>query len=84
MAQKTKQLPALGSVPKARAGKCGPGMGTMPGSVDNTLMNPAKPAGGKAHKSMGGGERKTIYPNAPPASKFTSLDGKLGKVAEKW
>lgn len=56
MAQKTKQLPALGKMPKAAAGKCGPGMGKMPGSVDNTrlgMTGATSYAGGKGHPSAG-------------------------------
>jgi hypothetical protein len=85
----TKQHPALGRMTKGLGGKKsgegrgGPGTGKVPGSVDNTRgMNATAPAGGKAHKSMGGGERKGFYPNAP--KDFPSLDGKLNKVADKW
>lgn len=80
---KKSNLPAPGAMPKGLGGsphgeaRGGPGMGTMPPRPDNKVMNPTKPAGGKAHKSMGGGERRGFYPNAP--TDFPSFDGKLNK-----
>jgi len=78
-----------GSTGKAPRGKGGsnrkldhPGCGTMPTAPDKKTMNSTAPAGGMAHKSSGGGERKASYPNAP--KDFPSMGGKLGKVAEKW
>jgi hypothetical protein len=53
MAQKSKMHPALGAMPKAGKGKCGPGMGTMPGTQNNKTMNPTSYAGGKGHPSAG-------------------------------
>lgn len=79
----TKQHPSLGRMPRAATGKCGPGMGTMPGSVDNTRgMNPTASAGGKGHPSLGPGGSHESYKNAP--RDFPSLGGKLNKVADKW
>lgn len=76
-----------GSTPKGKGGpnsgstRGGPGMGKAV-TADNKVMNPAKPAGGAAHKSSGGGERKGFYPNAP--KDFPSLNGKLNKVRDTW
>ena len=78
----TKQHPALGKMPKAATGKCGPGMGKAV-TADNTHGNPTAPASGKAHRSMGGKERKGSYPNAP--SDLPTLGGNPPKVrSDNW
>ena len=46
---------------------------------DNKAMNPTNPAGGAAHKSMGGGERKSFYPKAP--TDFPSLAASVPRSA---
>ena len=81
-----KQPPAVGSVPKGKGGSNrtldGPGVGKAVAADNTRGQNHTAPAGGKAHQSSGGGERKGSYPNAP--SDFPSLNGKLNKTADKW
>ena len=77
-----KQPPGVGKMPKAATGKCGPGMGSVP-TVDNTRGNPTAPASGKAHRSMGGKERKGSYPNA--SSDLPTLGGNPPKIrSDNW
>ena len=79
----TKQHPALGKMPKAATGKCGPGMGTMPKGVDNTRgVNPSASAGGKGHPSLGPGGSRESYKNAP--KDLPSLGGKPTKIRGTW
>jgi hypothetical protein len=79
MASKKKH-PGLGKMPKAAAGKCGPGMGGPLSSVDNTRINPTAPSSGKAHKSSGGGERKGFYPSAPSFPTAT----RARRASDRW
>jgi hypothetical protein len=56
MAEKKKQHPTLGEMPKAKGGSRPldhPSCGTMPKSVDNTRLASTKYAGGKGHPSAG-------------------------------
>ena len=79
----TAKYPGIGSVPKGKGGSNrtldGPGVGSMPTRRDNKTMNPTNPAGGAAHKSMGGGERKSFYPKAP--TDFPSLAASVPRSA---
>lgn len=77
MASNTKQHPALGKMPRAAKGSCGPGMGGPLASVDNTRMNPTAYAGGKAHGSI-----KDIKRTKNPAPiSHAVTGGKTVKVA---
>jgi hypothetical protein len=65
---KSISLPAPGKAPRGKGGSNrtldGPGVGKAV-TADNTRgTNATAPAGGKAHKSMGGGKRKGFYPKA--------------------
>ena len=65
---KNSNIPAPGKTPRGKGGTRPldhPGCGKSAGSVNNTIPSPTKPGGGALPKSMGGGERKGFYPNAP-------------------
>ena len=75
----TKHHPALGKMPKAGKGKCGPGMGTMPQGVDNTrigMTGATAYAGGKGHPSAGSVPK---LKNPGPVS-YATVGGRRTKV----
>lgn len=78
---KTKMPVGMGSMPKGSSGSGRkldhPNCGASMSAPNNNKMDAGCPMGGKAPKSMGGGERKA-YKN-PSVKAFAS--GKFGKQA---
>jgi len=83
MATNKKPHPSMGQRPNAKGGSRPldhPGCGSIPPRPDNKELNPTAPACGKAHKSMGGQERKGFYPDAPSFPAATTSR----RPSEKW